>query len=139
MPKQLSEKELKEKFNKSVPKNHEMRCSLSKKIMFDHPVMISSGSTFDKENILEWFQNHDTCPKSGEKLKTKAFVENTTLKECIQTQLSEVKKYLSAQSEGFNQEMIVSPAHPFNLGQAASQYVRSIFGSFQPEAQNSLS
>ncbi|XP_019256903.1 PREDICTED: putative U-box domain-containing protein 42 [Nicotiana attenuata] len=62
-------------------------CPLTKKIMED-PVTIESGVTYEKEAISEWinkFDNHEeiSCPKSGQKLKSRNLSTNVALKATI--------------------------------------------------------
>lgn len=52
------------------------------------PVTISSGHTYDRSSITKWFKaGNFSCPKTGEKLKTKDFVPNLALKRLIKQYL----------------------------------------------------
>jgi U-box domain len=61
----------------------EFLCPISSKLMCD-PVIISSGQTFERENIKIWFeQGNDTCPKTKIKLDNFAIIPNHAMKELI--------------------------------------------------------
>lgn len=62
-------------------------CPLTKKIM-DDPVTIESGVTYDRKAITDWFNKFEipeeiSCPKSGQKLRSKILNTNVALKETI--------------------------------------------------------
>lgn len=62
----------------------DFRCPISLEIMKD-PVTLSTGHTYDLAAILKWFRAGNlTCPKTGEKLKSKDLVSNLVLKRIIQ-------------------------------------------------------
>ncbi|KAH7570263.1 hypothetical protein JRO89_XS05G0078500 [Xanthoceras sorbifolium] len=62
----------------------DFRCPISLEIMKD-PVTLSTGHTYDRASILKWFRaGNSTCPKTGEKLKSKELVSNLVLKRIIQ-------------------------------------------------------
>lgn len=61
----------------------EFLCPISSKLMLD-PVIISSGQTYERENIKKWFeQGNDTCPKTKIKLDNFAIIPNTIMKDLI--------------------------------------------------------
>jgi U-box domain len=61
----------------------EFLCPISSKLMHD-PVIISSGQTYERENIENWFeQGNDTCPKTIIKLDNFAIIPNHAMKELI--------------------------------------------------------
>ncbi|XP_071697315.1 U-box domain-containing protein 15 [Rutidosis leptorrhynchoides] len=62
---------------------HEFLCPISLEIMTD-PVIIATGQTYERENILKWLNsNHTTCPKTGETLTHLAVAPNFALRNLI--------------------------------------------------------
>ncbi|KAK1553680.1 hypothetical protein Q3G72_002023 [Acer saccharum] len=62
----------------------DFKCPISLETMKD-PVTLSTGHTYDRVSILKWFRaGNSTCPKTGEKLKSKELVSNLVLKSIIQ-------------------------------------------------------
>jgi U-box domain len=60
-----------------VPEKY--KCDLTKKLMSD-PVMTASGSNFERKAILEYLENHDTCPVTQQPLFPSKVVTNHALK-----------------------------------------------------------
>jgi len=61
----------------------EFCCPLSLKLMQD-PVIITSGQTYERENIERWFsEGYDTCPRTHTKLKNCTVTPNTCMKAVI--------------------------------------------------------
>lgn len=61
----------------------EFCCPLSLKLMRD-PVIITSGETYERENIERWFnEGYDTCPRTHMKLKNFTITPNTCMKAVI--------------------------------------------------------
>ncbi|KAK3223295.1 hypothetical protein Dsin_010320 [Dipteronia sinensis] len=62
----------------------DFKCPISLETMKD-PVTLSTGHTYDRVSILKWFRaGNSTCPKTGQKLKSKELVSNLVLKRIIQ-------------------------------------------------------
>ncbi|KAJ4808935.1 RING/U-box superfamily protein with ARM repeat domain-containing protein [Rhynchospora pubera] len=67
----------------SVPPPPEFLCPISSKLMLD-PVIISSGQTFERENIEKWFEEGNvTCPKTKTKLDNFSIIPNNAMKDLI--------------------------------------------------------
>lgn len=64
-----------------IPK--EFYCCISQDIMND-PVKTCDGQTYDRINILQWFEINNTSPLTGLSLPTKDLVSNVELKEMIE-------------------------------------------------------
>lgn len=63
---------------------HDFRCPISLELMTD-PVTVSTGQTYDRSSIEKWLRaGNMLCPKTGEKLKSKELVANSTLRNLIQ-------------------------------------------------------
>lgn len=61
----------------------EYRCPISLQLMSD-PVVIASGQTYERACIEKWFsENHDTCPKSQQKLSHLSITPNYCIKGLI--------------------------------------------------------
>lgn len=61
----------------------EFCCPLSMKLMRD-PVIISSGQSYERENIEKWFnEGYDTCPRTQMKLQNFTITPNTCMKAVI--------------------------------------------------------
>ncbi|XP_006647764.1 U-box domain-containing protein 5-like [Oryza brachyantha] len=61
----------------------EFCCPLSTKLMHD-PVIITSGQTYERENIERWFrEGHDTCPRTHIKLENFSMIPNTCMRDLI--------------------------------------------------------
>lgn len=61
----------------------EFRCPISLQLMSD-PVIISSGQTYERVCIEKWFEeNHDTCPKTQQKLEHLGVTPNYCVKGLI--------------------------------------------------------
>jgi len=71
----------------TVPREapNEYYCPISMEIMED-PVDVCTGHTFDRKNIINWFedQGKDTNPSTGEKLEDLTLAPNLTLRKLIQ-------------------------------------------------------
>ncbi|AQL03564.1 U-box domain-containing protein 6 isoform X1 [Zea mays] len=67
----------------------ELCCPLSLKLMRD-PVIITSGQTYERENIERWFsEGYDTCPRTNMKLKNFTVTPNTCMKAVIHNWLKD--------------------------------------------------
>ncbi|KDP24273.1 hypothetical protein JCGZ_26626 [Jatropha curcas] len=61
----------------------EFKCPISRRLMFD-PVVISSGQTFERVFIQNWFdEGNEICPRTKVKLAHLSFTPNTAMKELI--------------------------------------------------------
>lgn len=61
----------------------EFCCPISTKLMRD-PVIITSGQTYERENIERWFrEGYDTCPRTHIKLENFAMIPNTCMRDLI--------------------------------------------------------
>uniref|UniRef100_A0A0A8XXF2 RING-type E3 ubiquitin transferase n=1 Tax=Arundo donax TaxID=35708 RepID=A0A0A8XXF2_ARUDO len=61
----------------------EFCCPISTKLMHD-PVIITSGQTYERENIERWFnEGYDTCPKTQIKLENLSMIPNTCMRYLI--------------------------------------------------------
>jgi hypothetical protein len=47
------------------------------------PVMAADGISYERLNIEDWFEKHDSSPMSNEKLENKNLIPNYTLKNLI--------------------------------------------------------
>ncbi|QTF49735.1 RING-finger-containing E3 ubiquitin ligase [Acanthamoeba polyphaga mimivirus] len=59
----------------------EFLCPISHEIM-EHPVVAKDGFTYEKSNILKWFENKSTSPMTNEKI-SKKICDNKVLKSII--------------------------------------------------------
>ena len=59
------------------------RCPISHEIMND-PVTTSDGFTYERNNIVKWFINHDTSPMTNVLLSNKNLMPNISLKQIIE-------------------------------------------------------
>lgn len=91
-----SKKQKQELSELMIPTN--FQCPISLELMKD-PVTLSTGITYDRENIEKWIDNGNrTCPKTNQVLKTGDFLElepipNHTLRKVIQEWCVENKEY----------------------------------------------
>ncbi|KAF0934895.1 hypothetical protein E2562_028893 [Oryza meyeriana var. granulata] len=61
----------------------EFCCPISTKLMRD-PVIITSGLTYERENIERWFrEGYDTCPRTNIKLENFSMIPNTCMRDLI--------------------------------------------------------
>ena len=61
----------------------EFCCPISTKLMHD-PVIITSGQTYERENIERWFnEGYDTCPRTQMKLENFSMIPNTCMRDLI--------------------------------------------------------
>uniref|UniRef100_A0A0D9VK02 RING-type E3 ubiquitin transferase n=1 Tax=Leersia perrieri TaxID=77586 RepID=A0A0D9VK02_9ORYZ len=61
----------------------EFCCPISTKLMLD-PVIITSGQTYERENIERWFrEGYDTCPRTHIKLENFSMIPNTCMRDLI--------------------------------------------------------
>ncbi len=56
----------------------ECRCSITHLVMVD-PVITADGETYERETIEKWLKDHDTSPRSNEKLEHKFLTSNKTM------------------------------------------------------------
>lgn len=61
---------------------NDFTCPISKSLLVE-PVLISTGHTFEKESILQWFQSSSLCPNSGVPCNTENIVPNYILKSLV--------------------------------------------------------
>ena len=71
--------------------NQRYLCSITSQIMVD-PVFTSDGQTYEREAIEQWLENHDTSPKTGERLLDKKLTPNWDKKSDILDFLSRNQK-----------------------------------------------
>ena len=57
-------------------------CPISQQIMTD-PVVTSDGHTYQRDQILLWFQNHNTSPLTGLSLSSLNVIPNMILRNQI--------------------------------------------------------
>lgn len=97
----------------------EFLCPISSELMLD-PVIISSGQTYERENIKNWFeQGNDTCPRTKIKLDNFAIIPNNAMKDLIEgwhkdhcmkssrpdeVQSAKVKSVISQEKNGLGSE-----------------------------------
>ncbi|KAG2653330.1 hypothetical protein PVAP13_1NG450200 [Panicum virgatum] len=61
----------------------EFCCPISTKLLHD-PVIITSGQTYERENIERWFnEGYDTCPRTQMKLENFSMIPNTCMRDLI--------------------------------------------------------
>ncbi len=61
---------------------NECRCVITQLVM-DDPVMTLDGETYEREAIEEWLKNHDTSPRTNEKLDQKILIPSKAIKRTI--------------------------------------------------------
>jgi len=81
-----------------IPKDY--ICFMTKKIMSE-PVKAADGDTYEREAIEEWFQAHDTSPRTKQKLEHKKLVVNQGI-------LSNIARFL-ADASGSYDEVLYLP------------------------------
>ena len=57
-------------------------CPLSKEI-FQDPVIISDGHSYEREAIIQWFKTHSVSPLTGLPLPSRTLIPNHALKQAI--------------------------------------------------------
>jgi len=77
---------------------------ISMEIMKD-PVVIASGSTYERSEITNWFQEHDTDPISNVTLKNKKMTPNLSMK-------SQIKEYEALLKESDELNCSMAPTAP---------------------------
>lgn len=83
----------------------DFRCPISLEIMKD-PVTLSTGHTYDRGSILKWFRSgNSTCPKTGERLKSKELTANLILKRIIQDWSAENGVSIAEESNHKNRDI----------------------------------
>ena len=70
----------------------EFECPIGQEIMED-PVIGADGYTYDRINIEDWFQKHNTSPMTGEVLASLVLIPNRVLK-------SVIREYLESNGTG---------------------------------------
>ena len=53
-------------------------------LIFEHPVVLSDGFTYERKAIEDWLKIKDTSPKTNERLVTKTLIPNLTLHSIIE-------------------------------------------------------
>ncbi|XP_078148897.1 ARM repeat superfamily protein [Carex rostrata] len=97
----------------------EFLCPISSELMLN-PVIISSGQTYERKNIENWFeQGNDTCPRTKIKLDNFAIIPNNAMKDLIEgwrrdhcmkssqpdeVQSAKVKSVISEEKKGLGSE-----------------------------------
>lgn len=70
---------IKKKMSAITPVPDHFVCPISLEIMVD-PVICSDGITYERREIRQWLQNHNTSPKTNEELINKLLIPNYALK-----------------------------------------------------------
>lgn len=110
----------------------EFLCPISSELMLN-PVIISSGQTYERENIENWFeQGNDTCPSTKIKLDNFAIIPNNAMKDLIEgwrrdhcmkssqpdeVQSEKVKSVISQEKKGLGSE-----SGSFSMSETLCQY-----------------
>jgi len=58
----------------------DLKCPISLCVMEDPVILCATGHSYERSELVTWFEKHDTNPISGEKLDDKSFVPNRALK-----------------------------------------------------------
>ena len=66
-------------------------CPISLEIMKD-PVITPDGISFDRESIVDWLKDHDTCPITKRPLSVSNLTSNKILKSIIENYLKNKNK-----------------------------------------------
>lgn len=61
-----------------------MRCPISYDVMIEPMMLVETGQSYEKREILSWLSAHNTCPLSGQVLTSKALAPNYSLMKAIQ-------------------------------------------------------
>ena len=64
--------------------NTEYICPISFDLLLD-PVICTDGHSYERKNIETWFKNHDTSPKTNNKLESKILIPNHALRNSIES------------------------------------------------------
>lgn len=59
-------------------------CPISQDIMTDPVILIETGATYERREILKWLSNHNTDPLTNEVLKNKTIIPNRALRTAIE-------------------------------------------------------
>ena len=59
-------------------------CPISQDIMEDPVILIETGATYERKEILKWLSNHHTDPLTNEVLKNKSIIPNRALRTAIE-------------------------------------------------------
>ncbi len=70
-------------------------CPITCQIMNDPVLLVASGNTYESEAILEWLENNDTDPLTGEKIIDKTVTLNKMAKRIISTILEETPEFIN--------------------------------------------
>ncbi|PRQ22186.1 putative aminoacyltransferase, E1 ubiquitin-activating enzyme [Rosa chinensis] len=113
-----------------LPGFDEFRRSISFDLMKD-PVIVASGHTHDGNFIAQWINSeHQTCPKSGQKLIHMALVPNYALKSLLH-QLCEENNSLVSHSRDFVIAFGGKKVHDSKLeGKMAGLYLLSTYSPY---------
>lgn len=79
-------KELLDSANKEL---ENLICPISGSIM-KHPVITASGHTYDKDSIIQWFQNKNTDPITNQIVNTRILISNYNLQSSINAFIDKV-------------------------------------------------
>ncbi|GJP81391.1 hypothetical protein CLOP_g11551 [Closterium sp. NIES-67] len=61
---------------------NEFRCPITMGIM-ENPVLAADGHTYEREAIEQWLRVHNTSPKTGRRLESKALTDNIAVRSMI--------------------------------------------------------
>ena len=104
-----------------------LKCPLTGKL-FEDPVVLETGYSFEKEALQIYLQNNDVCPRTHQKLVSKDFISNLTIRLIVQRfkgreskspfsgQIFETRSLLSL--EEFKEPQIVSSGITYEKSEA---------------------
>lgn len=69
-------------------------CPISLEPMID-PVICSDGTTYERSYIEQWLEDHDTSPKTNQRLDNKKLIPNYSLKSCLSKTKAKRKSFVS--------------------------------------------
>lgn len=93
--KKIVEDSTEEVLRKIRNENTEYICPISFDLLLD-PVICTDGHSYERKNIETWFKNHDTSPKTNNKLESKTLIPNHALRSSIESlvEKEEINKLL---------------------------------------------
>lgn len=59
-------------------------CPITQDVMIDPAILVETGQTYERREIENWLEKHDTCPVTGKKLRSKKLVTVWALKAAIE-------------------------------------------------------
>ncbi|XP_051148318.1 U-box domain-containing protein 19-like [Andrographis paniculata] len=108
----------------------DFRCPITLEVMAD-PVTISTGHTYDRASILQWFgSGNHTCPKTGERLMCIDLVPNHSLKQIITRFQIENGVLLQDSESGAQKHGCASIKMPTGLGSVAAEQAMELLAAF---------